>query len=60
MEMKAQNRCCPLMQDTCDHCGFHDIANGICEYIDCVSMDENIEMLHKENTNGRASKDIQE
>ena len=48
------------MQDTCDHCGFHDIANGICEYIDCVSMDENIEMLHKENTNGRASKDTQE
>ena len=22
------------MQDTCDHCGFYDIPNGICEYIE--------------------------
>ena len=57
--MKAQNRCCPLMQDTCDHCGFYDIGSGICEYIDCVSMDENIEMLHKEKQDVRTSKDIQ-
>lgn len=39
--MKAQNRCCPLHQDTCDHCGFYDMGNNLCEYDESLSYERN-------------------
>lgn len=72
MGMKAQNRCCPLHQDTCDHCGFYDIGSGLCIYDDSISQDENGENLEarkqktvdrirrkiKEKTNGSTCKEV--
>lgn len=43
--MKATNKGCPLMLDTCDGCGFYDIGNNLCEYSECLSYDENMEMI---------------
>ena len=55
--MKAQNRCCPLHQDDCDHCGFYDVGGNICMYDDNLDFDVNMQkVIYKEIGYGSTSK----